>query len=201
MQSGELTLLSQRTGHVAHWLVWIGARDRQSGAQVFAGFWTGDDDLNFTIGGQSRGYFGAGAALEVEPITQEVGLQVRMQTVRLATTPEVEQAIKGYDPSLQPVEIHRAVFDPHTMALVNEPELVFAGTVDGTPIEEGAIGGVGSVALAVASKVRSLTRLVPLMKSDAALRDRAPGDGLRRYVSEAQQWTVAWGEKDVKADS
>ena len=199
MDSNELALLSQRMGHVAHWLVYVGARDRQDGTQHWAGFWTGDDDLNFTIGGQSRLYYGAGAALTVDPIQQEVGLQVRMQTIRLATVPDVEQAIKGYDPSLQPVEIHRATFEPLTMTLVAEPQLVFAGTVDGTPIEEGAIGGVGSVALAVASKVRSLTRLIPIMKSDAALKDRAGDDGFRKYVSEAGQWAVAWGEKSVKA--
>ena len=198
MEASELALLSQRTGHVAHWLVWMGARNRQSGAQEWAGFWTGDDDLNFTIGGDARLYYGAGAALDVEPITQEVGLQVRMQTVRLSMTPEVDQAVRGYDPSLQPVEIHRAVFEPVTMALVAEPELAFAGTVDGTPIEEGPMGGISSVALAIASKARSLTRLIPVMKSDAALRDRASGDAFRRDVSESQQWSVPWGTGDVK---
>ena len=195
MDSNTLALLGQRTGFVAHWLVWVHARERSTGNPVTAGFWSGDDHQTFIINGESRLYFGAGALLEVDPIRQEVGLQVQMQSVALTMTPDVEQAIKGYDPSLQPVEIHRAVYDPETMTLTAAPELVFSGTVDGTPINEGPIGGTSSITLEIASKARQLTRTIPLMKSDAALRRRAPADGFRKYVAEANSWEVAWGEK------
>lgn len=199
MDSNTLALLGQRTGFVAHWLVWVNARERSTGNPVAAGFWSGDDHQVFTINGESRTYFGAGSLLDVDPIRQEVGLQVQRQTVRLTMTPEVEQVVKGYDPSLQPVEIHRAVYDPETMTLTAEPEEQFVGTVDGTPIEEGPINGTSTITLEIASKTRQLTRTIPLMKSDAALRRRAPDDGFRKYVSEANSWEVAWGEKSAAA--
>ena len=199
MDPNTQNLLNQRTGHVAHWLVWVNARERSTGNPVASGFWSGDDHQTFLINGESRLYFGAGALLEVDPIRQDVGLQVQRQSVSLTMTPDVEQAVKGFDPSLQPVEIHRAVYDPETMTLTAEPELVFAGTVDGTPIEEGPIGGTSSITLEIASKTRQLTRTIPLMKSDAALRRRAPADGFRKYVSEANSWEVAWGEKSAAA--
>lgn len=197
MDSNTQALLDQRSGHVAHWLVWVNARERDTGNPVAVGFWSGDDHQVFTIRGQARTYFGAGALLNVDPIRQGVGLQVQRQTVTLVTTPEVDQAISGYDPSLQPAEIHRAIYDPATMTLTAEPEEAFTGTVDAAPIEEGPIGGTDSITLEIASKTRQLTRTHPIMKSDAALRRRAPLDGFRKYVSESAQWQVPWGEATV----
>lgn len=195
MDSNELALLAGRQGHVAHWLVFLRARNRSTGVIESAGFWTGDDHQAFTIRGEARTYFGAGSLMDVPPISQEVGLQVQHVTVSLAVTPEVEQAIKGYDPSLQPAEIHRAVFDPVTLALIAEPTLIFAGTIDSTPMDDGGIGGVNVITAVIASKVRALTKTLPIYKSDAALRARAPADGFRKYVAEAAQWAVPWGTK------
>lgn len=172
LDSNELALLAGRQGHVAHWLVFLRARNRSTGVIESAGFWTGDDHQAFTIRGEARTYFGAGSLMDVPPISQEVGLQVQHVTVSLAVTPEVEQAIKGYDPSLQPAEIHRAVFDPVTLALIAEPTLIFAGTIDSTPMDDGGIGGVNVITAVIASKVRALTKTLPIYKSDAALRAR-----------------------------
>ena len=192
MDQNELALLAARQGHVTHWLVYLSARNRATGAMEGAGFWTGDDHQEFTIRGQARTYFGAGALLDVPPINQEIGLSVQHVTVSLAVTPEVEQAIKGFDPSLQPVEIHRATFDPATMTLIAEPEIVFAGTVDGTPMDDGGVGGMNVISVTIASKARALTRTLTRTKSDATLRDRAPGDGFRKYVTDAGGWSVRW---------
>lgn len=192
MDSNELALLSARQGHVTHWLVFLRARNRTTGALEAAGFWTGDDHQSFTIRGEARTYFGAGGLLSVPPIRQEVGLQVQHVTVSLATTPEVDAAIKLFDPSLQDAEIHRATFDPATMTLIAEPELIFAGTVDGTPMDDGGIGGSNVVSLVIASKARALTKTLTVTKSDASLRARAPADGFRKYVSAANTWTVPW---------
>lgn len=192
MDPNELALLSARQGHVAHWLVTISGRHRQTGEIETAGFWTGDDHQQFTVGGVTLTYFGAGAALDVPPIRQEVGLQVQYLTCSLAVTPEVLDAVLGYDPALQPAQVHRAIFDPLTMTLVAEPELVFAGTVDGTPIDDGGIGGSGVVQVQIASKTRTLTRTLTRTKSDATLRARAPADGFRKYVADSATWTVPW---------
>lgn len=194
MQSGELDHHAQRAGTVAHWLVWVLARNRDTDAVQGFGFWTGDDDQTFSIDGINRAYEGAGAALQVPPIPETIGLDVQMLRLSLAITPESENLVRGYDPGLQPVEIHRAVFNPATMNLVAEPEFVFAGTVDETPIETGAIGGTSTVGIVVASLTRGLTRTVPLMKSDAALRARAPGDKFREYTAVTSKWQVPWGQ-------
>lgn len=195
MDSNELALLAGRQGHVSHWLVYFWARNRSTDALEQAGFWTGDDHQTFTIRGQSRDYIGAGAVLDVPPVRQEVGLQVQHHTVSMTVTPALEQAIKTYDPSLQPAEIHRATFDPATMTLIAEPELIFAGTVDGTPMDDGGIGGSNVISVRIASKVRQLTKTLPIYKSDAALRARAPADGFRQNVGEAALWEVPWGQK------
>jgi len=199
MQSAELAQHAQRAGTVAHWLVWVSARNRDTGAIEATGFWTGGDDLAFTIGGVSRPYIGAGSLLDVPPIPEETGLNVRMLTVGLTVDEATKNLVRGYDPGLQPVEIHRAVFNPETMALVAEPEFVFAGTVDETPIETGPIGGSSKISLVIASLTRGLTRTVPLMKSDAALKERASGDLFRQYTAVTSKWQVPWGQGEVTA--
>lgn len=201
MDQATQSHLAQRQGHVAHWLVWLEARNRDTGAIQPGGFWDGGDHQEFTIGGQTRPYIGAGPLLDVQPIRQAVGLGIRMQSVTLTLLPEVENAIRVYDPGLASVEIHRALFHPGSMLLVAEPELAFAGTVDTTPIDEGAIGQPSTITLEIAGVERALTRTLPLFKSDAAMRARASSDTFRQYAAEVGRWTVPWGEEGQTATS
>lgn len=197
MDAAELTYHQARRGTIARFLVWIAGRNRTTGVIEHVGIWTGDDDQAFTIDGEPRSYFGGGQIMSVPPIIGEIGLNVRMLTIDFATTPEVEQAVRGYDPGLQRIEIHRAVFDLETRNLVAPPERVFLGTVDETPIESAEVGGTGSIKLVCASVVRNLTRTVAMKRSNAALRARAPSDGFRKYVVDANTWRVPWGQDTV----
>lgn len=197
MDAAELAYHQARRGTVARFLVWVNARRRNDNVIESIGLWTGDDDQAFVIDGVSRSYFGARQIMSVPPIVGDIGLDVRMLEITLATTPAVEQAVRGYDPSLQRIEIHRAVFDLDTRNLVAPPTRVFLGTVDETPIESAEVGGTGSIRLVCASLARNLTRTAPLKRSNAALRARAPSDGFRKYVVDANTWRVPWGQDTV----
>lgn len=195
MQTAELTYHQQRAGVIAHWLVWVQAGDPLTESATARGFWTGDDDVTITIDGVARQYAGAGALQGVQPIVEETGLAVRMLRVELTDVDDVRALLRGLIVKAQPVEIHRAVFDLETRALVVAPELRFAGTVDETPMETGAVGGSSRFGIVIASLTRGLTRLVPLFKSDAALQSRAPGDEFRKYAATTTKWVVPWGEE------
>jgi len=192
-------LLSQ-VGMMARTLVWVSARDRGTGAIVTMGLWTGDDHMDFVIGGVARTYFGAGGLLSLDPISMATGLEVRMRRLTLApVAPEVETLIRGYDVRLAPVEIHRALFDPSTRALISEPERIFQGWIDSISIPVPVVGGQAAVEVTIASLARSLTGVLALKQSDETLRVRAPTDGFRRYAAQSASIETVWGEKRAKA--
>lgn len=197
MDPAELSYHAERRGTIAHFLVWVNARNRTTGAIESIGLWTGDDDQAFVVGGQSRSYFGANNILAIDNIAGEIGLNVRMLTIEVAITPEAEQLVRGYDPGLQAIEVHRVVFNLDTRQAVANPERVFFGTVDQTPIESAQEGGAGSIKLVCASVARSLTRTLPIYRSDAALRAREPSDRFRKYTADAQLWRVPWGQETL----
>lgn len=179
---------------VARALIWIRARDRVSGAEQALGLWTGDDSAQFTINGQSRSYAGAGALLSIDPIISQSGLLVRMSRITLSPlAPEVAQAIRGYDPRLAPVEIHRALFSPDTFNLVAEPHRVFSGWIDELVINTPEVGGEATVEVTLASSARALTRGLPIKKSDETQKRRS-GDRFRRWADISAAVDVYWGE-------
>jgi len=192
--------LTSQTGMVARALVWVSARNRSTGATETMGLWTGDDHQDFTIGGVVRSYFGAGSVLALEPITMATGLDVRMQRLTLApVAPEVETLIRGYDVRLAPVEIHRALFDPVTQALIAEPLRTFLGWIDSVSIPTPVVGGQASIEVTLASLGRSLTRSLALKQSDGTLRLRAPDDGFRKYAALSGTVDTVWGENRARA--
>lgn len=173
-------------------LVWVTAKNRSTGAAETLGLWTGVDHQNFTIAGQVRAYFGAGAVLQVPDIQATVGLEVRRYSIGLsAISPEVEMLIRGYDPKFAPVEIHRAEFDDDGNLLA-EPERIFKGLVDGTPIITPAIGGEATATLDVVSNAVMLTRWAGVTKSDQVQRKRQD-DRFRKYGSIAAKVPIVWG--------
>lgn len=190
--------LAGETAIVAHVLIWIVAKNRGTGAAESIGFWTGDDHQAFTIGGVARTYYGAGDVLEVPAMIYEAGLSVRMHTFGLASlAPEVAQALRGYEPRLASVEVHRALFHTSSGALVAEPHRVLAGWIDEAEINTPEIGGQGGATITVASSARGLTRTLPICKSDVQQQLRS-GDRFRRYVDVSGSVDVFWGSKRGK---
>jgi hypothetical protein len=197
MRSYDTATAAQLAGGTdisAHVLIWVTAKDRSTGAAQPIGFWTGDDDQTFVIGGQARLYHGAGAVLQVPVMLYQVGLSVRMHTLRLSSlAPEVVAAIRQYDARFAPCEIHRALFEPGTNALVAEPHRVFRGWVDAVKIATPAKGGRADCSVTLASAARALTRGLPIMRSDATQQLRS-GDRFRRFIDLSGTIDVAWGE-------
>lgn len=203
MRSLDPAILAQfeaRRGMVARLLVWIVARKRATGAAVPAGFWSGDDHHDFSIGGQSRTYYGAGALLAIDPLQAETGLKVRQHRITLSPiAPEVEQVIHGYDPRLAPVEMHVAYFEPETRALLAAPNRVFKGFVDTLKVSTPPVGGSAEVEVNLLSAAHALTRQLALKKSHESLQARAPNDDFRQYTTLTGAVQALWGEQRATA--
>lgn len=184
---------ASRSANIAHVLIWIAARNRQTGAIETLGLWTGDDHYKFIIDGEARLYYGAGAVLECDPIEAATGLDVRNHEIRLSSaSPEVLAAILGYNPRFAPVEIHRAEFDVNG-ALIAAPERNFRGWIDGSPFTWPEIGGEQDLRVQLVSEARGLTLFSGATKSDAC-QSRRGGCRFRRYGSVSDTVEVAWGE-------
>jgi hypothetical protein len=184
---------------VSRVLFWVTAKDRVTGAPESIGFWNGDDDQVFVIGGSPRLYYGAGALLQVPPMIYSEGLSVRVNTLRLSPiAAPVAQAFRQYDGRFAPCELHRALFDPQTNALVAEPHRVFRGWVDEVRIKTPEKNGAADCSVTVASAARALTRSVPMMRSDATQQLRM-GDRFRRYIAVSGAVETVWGERRAVA--
>lgn len=194
--TSTLAALQERGALSARSLLWITAKDRTTGDPESIGFWNGDDNLTFSIGGEDRIFYGAGSIIGIDPIVMTVGAVVQMQRVTLsAIAPEVEQAIRGYDTRLAPITIYRALFSTDSGALIDEPHVVFKGSIDSVPLKRNGIGSSFTGEMTIAGAARALTRSLPTMKSDADLRRRNPDDAFRQYASIAGSVPYYWGQK------
>ena len=193
----EITaLLSQRRGLLTHVLVWIKARNRDTGAQETLGLWTGADHAVIVASGATRTYYGAGAMLGMDALTSRAGLEVRQHTIHLsALSPEVVTALRVYDPRLAAVEIHEWYCDPISEKPVADPVRVFKGTVMEAPIHQPAEGGEASAELIIASASWALTKGLPLKRSAGALKARASSDEFRKYTDLGRAVESVWGEE------
>lgn len=193
--SATAQYFARQTRIRARVLVWISARDRDTGATESMGIWNGADHKTFTIQGVDRLYYGAGGLISIDPITSRTGLTVRMQRLVFSPlAPEVEQVIRGYDVRFAPIEIHRAVFDPDTHNLMDEPHRRFRGYVDKiSPLKTGPKGDQVRVELQLASAARALTIPLSRRRSDETLRARSAEDAFRQYADVAGTISVMWG--------
>lgn len=183
------------TGIVSHILFWMIVKNRTTGASEPLGLWTGDDHQSFVVDGETRTYLGAGALMGLPSLIYEAGLDVRNYRFSLASlAPEVAEALRYYEPRLAPVQVHRALFDPMTGALVSNPYRLLVGVVDDVSIVTPEMGGQGAASVSVASSARSLTRALPICKSDEQQKLRG-GDRFRRWVDVSGSVDVFWGSK------
>lgn len=194
LSATELAYLS--SGAVmARRLIWVSARNRSTGALETMGLWDGDDHQDFVVDGQTRTYFGAGGVIGWDPLLAQVGLGVRVHTVNLSPlAPEVAQLLRGYEPRLAPVEIHRALFWPDSQALIATPRRIFKGQIDKLRITTPEIGGNAVAEVQMVSVAARLTRTLALKKSDETQKRRS-GDRMRRYADISGSVDFWWGEE------
>jgi hypothetical protein len=192
--AGLLAYIANPESINAHVLVWVSAKDRTTGVVTPVGIWTGDDDLVFTINGVSRTYYGRGGLIEVPAINYTAELNVNTIDVEFAPlSAEVAQMIRGYDSRQAPVEIHRAVFDPTSNVLLEEPHRIYRGRVDKIQITTPKQNGTARLTMTVASNSRSLTRNIPARRSDETQKLRST-DRFMRYTVVTQVVETVWGE-------
>lgn len=193
----EITaLLQQRGGLITHVLVWLTARNRDTGAAETLGLWTGADHAEIVVGGQARNYYGAGGMMGMDALTARAGLEVRQHTLTVSPlAPEVVTALRVYDPRLAPVEIHELYCDPISEKPVANAVRVFRGTVMQAPIHQPAEGAEATAEIVIASAAWALTRGLPLKRSHGALQARASADRFREYADLGRAVEAVWGEK------
>lgn len=195
LSASELALREARADVADRHMVWILARDRETGKRVGVGFWPGVEDATLTVGSETRTYIGCGTLLDTDPVESAVGLDVRTWRASLNDlTPEVVQLFRGYDVRFAPIEVHLSVHDPVTRERV-ALRRIFRGWVDKPEIIEPPAGGAGSATIECASAFRALTRTVPHVKSDAAMRLRNPDDRFGEYRAVVGEWETRWGTK------
>lgn len=188
--------LAERTGTDGHVLLWVTARNRQTGQPEHIGFWTGDDHQEFLVANEVRTYFGAGNFIDLPPIQSGAGFQVRQHRIKLAPfTNETRQLMRGYEPRLARVEIHVQPFDIYTGNPLGTPKRMFKGYISEAPEELGPKGGQSYQEIVVVSSARDLTRSLPLMRSGEELKKRNGQDKFRDYSDVAAEWSVPWGQQ------
>jgi hypothetical protein len=189
----ETTYLQSRNGYEMRALLWVQPRDTATGLRVGLGFTTGEQNEDYTISGSARTYVGGGAMAGLDPIVMQSGLTVRMQRARLQPLfPTVVQLLRGLDAWRAPAELHRAMINPETGALIAAPHRLWKGVIDAAPIMTPEIGGDGTVDLTLASASEALTHGQTLTRSDASQTLRG-GDRFFRYIAVTGKVPVFWG--------
>lgn len=189
-----LAHLQARQGFRVRLLLWAVPKNRLTGAPEPVGIWTGSDARSFTIDGAPRPYAGAGGILQIAPIVSAVGTDIRTQRVTLSGVfPEVLEIIRQHDPHRAPCEIHRAVYHPETLQLLDVPHRLFKGWIDKLKDTRPEEGGMATVELSLVSTARALTQTLTAKISDASQQRRA-GDRALRYADVAGEVEVAWGD-------
>jgi len=185
--------LAERRGTDVRQMLWIQARNRQTGAVETIGFWTGDDHRTFTINGETRHYYGAGDVFDFPPMRVSVGLTVQKYTIKMALTDEARQAISVYNPRHARVEIHVCPLDLDSGLPMGEPKRRFKGRIANIKRTRGATGQSSQISLELETSMRALTRQMRLVRSNAALQQRTPTDLFREYSDTSGDWVVPWG--------
>jgi hypothetical protein len=195
--SAGLAFLTSRAPKEVQWLIWVTAADLVTGAPVSIGLWTGADHQSFTIGGVARTYYGAQGALQIPPISYAAGTEITSMEVSLSVSSEADALVRGYNTRFKPVEIHCALFNPATGALVSIAR-AFTGTIDGSPISTPVKNGVGSIGLRLMSSARRGTMTSNARKSDASQRLRLSTDTFRLHGDLGAVASDTWGAGDMQ---
>lgn len=195
--------LFNREGLKVQVLVWLKARDRDTGAIETIGFWTGEDHKQVVIKGDLRTYYGVGSLLTLEPFVSQAQGKEQSWTFQVSSLHEqVVEAVRIYDLRLAPVEAHSWFFNADTNQPIAEPVREFRGTVTELDLPTPPIDGESNATVTCVSDAWRLTRGLTLKRSDAALKSRTGGaDLFRQYNAPSGAVQTAWGEwvKDAEA--
>lgn len=196
--SAQMDQLAERRGTDIQILVLIEPRNRETDEIVPMGLWTGDDHQSFVVDGAAHVFWGAGAVIEVPLIRAGIGLEVRRHRVILPPVlDEIKVALQVYQAAQARVRVWQQPMDIDSGAPLSQPRRIIKGRLERAPETLGKIGDPSRTELVIASAGRGLTIPQPLLKSDAALRLRNPGDRAREYVDAIGDRAIPWGQGNV----
>lgn len=182
-----------RTTIQPYWFMWISAKNRETGAIEESGIWNGIGPMTISVAGQTRTYAGAGGLLSIDDLVYASGTNIQTQNVALSILdPKVVEAIRVYDTTFAPIQLHLGLFDPETEGFLGVTP-AFEGFVDSIDISSSMEDATASMTLA--SAMRNGSRPLYSRQSDADQRKRDPNDKGRLYASVAGNQTVFWGRK------
>lgn len=196
-------LREARRGLIIYDMVWIDARNRQTGAIEGVGFWTGGPSTHIAVTDMwtqqpaARLFLGFGGLMSVSGIRHKAGTTIRPARIALsAINEDVLSAIMAYQLRGAQVQVWLSYHDPETGLRVGSPEPQFKGYVNEAPVRRPASGDQALVDMTIVSTARNLTITSRAKKSQAALEERNPGDKFRIYKAHQRTVEVPWGERD-----
>jgi hypothetical protein len=164
------------------------------------GFWSGAGNITTNVTSafdgatESRSYIGDGSIINIDQIMFSLGLEVGSLSVKMNHLhSSVSNMIRGNDIRNAVAEIHIAIFDKSTGALVYSPTPFWLGYVDGAPITTGQAGGSGDATIKLVGCNIDLARVNYLLKSDETQKQRS-GDRFRKWADSAGGIKIWWGE-------
>lgn len=195
----NLTALNERR-LVARDFLWIVARNRNTGAPVNVGFWSGIENSSaFVIDPDTllpvlRTYYAGGGLIEINEIPAVSVIQVQDIEIRMSQLDElVQQAVRLYDVKQARVEIHRGLFNPDTNNLVAPALVRFYGVINNLRITTPSEGSDGGVYLSCVSHTQELTRANPATRSNEDQKTRNVSDTFFLDTAVVGEWELDWG--------
>lgn len=182
-------------------LIWVTGRDYTTGDAVSVGFWDGQHDAELAVYHPvtgvtlSRTYHGAGSVLGVDPIQHPRGLDIHPVRITLSpTSPQVEQALRGYRQQNAPVELHRIWFDYYTREVLAPGHVWITGNLDRAPLTTPPVGGSAQLVFTVVPPTRALSFGNPELLSDTIQSQRL-GDRILQYIATQGTREIPWMRK------
>lgn len=192
-------LAAARTrGLIVRDLVWLKARDRDTGEQQNVGISSEAVALTIDVIRPSDGatvnrvYQPGFGLMSIPPIPSTLKLEerrIRLTFSRLS--PAVINAVLVYDAAGAPVEIHRVFFDPDTRAQVDPAHCRFDGFVRTVRVKRAKVGNDGAIMVEITDHSASL-RPNPVKIGKAFFFDR-DGDRGGDHITATPK--IVWGQK------
>lgn len=190
--------LGLRTGIKVRNMIYIWARNRETGAPEEIGIWNGDDVQDFSIGGDNRTYYGAGGFIQFDDFKQEQGLVIHQLTAKAYPfSAEMEVVLRQYDTRFARCEVHLAFYDPLTDNLLTNPYRFFKGWIDTLQIPTPVKGEAVVATINMVGQSRILTRVNPIKRSNENQKRRAPTDSFFKDVAITGTISTPWGSEGV----
>lgn len=190
------TYLAQNAGVTIRQLLWVIARNRNTGDYEEIGLWSGEDHVQFIINGQNRTYYGSGQFINFGELTLESTLNVRKMSAKVsAISPEMEVVLRQYDPKMAITQLHLAMYSPISNNLIAPPLLIHKGWIDRFVVKTPALKQQGEGGLDMMGHTRIMTRTLPTKRSHETQIKRASNDTFYKDVTVTGQVSTPWGSK------